>query len=257
MHCIICRKESQQFFKAKILDKYEIKYYYCLECGFINTEKPYWLDEAYKNPINKTDTGILSRNINLSRITSLIIYFNYYKKGVFLDYAGGHGTFTRLMRDIGFDFFWQDLYVKNLFANGFEFDKINKKIELITAFEVFEHFIDPLEELEKMLLISKNILLTTILLPEPVPEIKNWWYYGTEHGQHISFYSKKTLEFLAKKYNLNLYTNGINLHLLTDKKIKYFKILSRMERLGLFYLIKRKIKSKTFSDMDYIIKSDK
>jgi len=27
--------------------------------------------------------------------------------------------------------------------------------------------------------------------------------------------------------------------------------------LGLFYLIKRKIKSKTFSDMDYIIKSDK
>jgi len=105
MHCIICRKESQQFFKAKILDKYEIKYYYCLECGFINTEKPYWLDEAYKNPINKTDTGILSRNINLSRITSLIIYFNYDKKGVFLDYAGGHGTFTRLMRDIGFDFF--------------------------------------------------------------------------------------------------------------------------------------------------------
>ena len=122
---------------------------------------------------------------------------------------------------------------------------------------MFEHFIDPLEELEKMLLISKNILLTTILLPDPVPEIKNWWYYGTEHGQHISFYSKKTLEFLAKKYNLNLYTNGINLHLLTDKKIKYFKILSRMERLGLFYLIKQKIKSKTFSDMNYIIKSDK
>ncbi len=40
----------------------------------------------------------------------------------FLDYAGGYGVFTRLMRDIGFDFYWHDPYTQNLFANGFEKD---------------------------------------------------------------------------------------------------------------------------------------
>jgi hypothetical protein len=45
------------------------------------------------------------------------------------------------MRDIGFDYFWQDKYTENLFAQGFENTKIkNGQIELLTCFEAFEHF---------------------------------------------------------------------------------------------------------------------
>ena len=58
------------------------------------------------------------------------------------NYAGGYGIFTRMMRDIGFDFYWLDKYADNLLTNGFEYNKkIHKKIEAITSFESFEHFV--------------------------------------------------------------------------------------------------------------------
>ncbi len=103
----------------------------------------------------------------------------------------------RLMRDVGFDFFWQDKHTENLFARGFEIPKSEKfTIELLTCFEAFEHFAEPVTELENLLSISRNILLSTEFIPEPTPSPDEWWYYGTEHGQHIGFFQKKHLSFL-------------------------------------------------------------
>ncbi len=42
--------------------KYEVQYYRCPECYFAQTEDPYWLDEAYQNALNLSDTGLLFRN---------------------------------------------------------------------------------------------------------------------------------------------------------------------------------------------------
>ena len=67
MKCKICTQTTKQIFTAKILNKYDIKYYHCEYCGFLQTEEPYWLDEAYKDPITLTDTGYLQRNILLSK----------------------------------------------------------------------------------------------------------------------------------------------------------------------------------------------
>jgi len=120
------------------------------------------------------------------------------------------------MRDIGFDFYWNDKYTQNIFARGFEGGLLDN-YEAITTFESFEHFVEPIKEIENMLLISKNIIFTTELLPSPVvPYPDKWWYYGLEHGQHISFYSEKTLNYIAKKYNLFLYKVG-SIHLLHKK----------------------------------------
>ena len=46
------------------------------------------------------------------------------------------------MRDKGYDFYWQDIYSKNLYATDFEYTK-NTKYEMLTAYEVFEHLPDP------------------------------------------------------------------------------------------------------------------
>ena len=138
-------------FKAIVLSKYQVSYYHCPHCGFIQTEDPYWLDEAYKDPINVEDTGLLSRNISFSEMTALLIYFLFDKNGIFLDYAGGYGIFTRLMRDIGFNFFWHDPMTQNLLSRGFEYSDSLPRCELLTSFESFEHFKDPLTEITKML----------------------------------------------------------------------------------------------------------
>jgi hypothetical protein len=57
MLCKICGETAQEQFKAKILKKYNISYFYCNNRGFLQTEELYWIQEAYKNPINKSDTG--------------------------------------------------------------------------------------------------------------------------------------------------------------------------------------------------------
>ena len=60
MICKICNKANDSIFTLKILNKYEIKYYHCSWCGFLQTEEPYWLDEAYSESIN---VSYMQRNL--------------------------------------------------------------------------------------------------------------------------------------------------------------------------------------------------
>lgn len=253
MNCKICSKNSVQRFKAKVLNKYEIQYFHCTHCGFMQTEEPYWLDEAYKSPINLTDTGLVQRNIYLSKKVAILLYFYFGAKGKYLDYAGGYGLFTRLMRDIGFDFYWIDQYTQNLMAKGFEYTGKNE-IETITTFETFEHLVSPLEEIEKMVKISPNIIFTTMLLPNIMPKIDEWWYLGLEHGQHVSFYSELTLHLIAKKFGLNFSTNG-KVHFFSQKKVNpiIYSILLKLDRIGLLKYISTKIEPRTVQDMNFLL----
>jgi hypothetical protein len=199
--------------------------------------------------INIYDTGVIARNISLSKISATILFFLFDKNANYLDFGGGYGIFTRLMRDIGFNFYWQDPYTQNLTARGFEYNENIKNIKGITCFEAFEHFVEPIKELESMLQISKNILFSTELLPGIIPPINRWSYYGFKHGQHISFYSFKSLEFIARKYELNLYSTG-SIHLFTEQRFNplIFKMFVKLAGRGLFIFVKKMMKSKTFSD---------
>jgi len=252
--CRVCKMQTEAIFSTVILDKYSVKYCNCSQCGYVQTEEPYWLDEAYNTPINDSDTGMIMRNLWLKNIAATLIYFLFDKKKIFLDYGGGYGVFVRLMRDVGFDFYWQDKHTENLFAQGFEFSESdNTNVELLTCFEAFEHFIDPRTELEKLLSISRNILFSTEFIPVPTPSPDEWWYYGKEHGQHIGFFKKKTFEFLASKYNLNFYTNGQNIHLFTEKKLlpSSFKLMTKVSKF-ITPLIQKRMESLTWKDFEKI-----
>jgi hypothetical protein len=239
-----------------VLNKYEGEYFLCPECKFLFVGNPAWLDEAYKNPINLEDTGLMARNIYLNKCITVLITFFFNPKGTFVDYAGGYGIFTRLMRDAGFNFLWYDPYCANLTAAGFEYDiKSGKKVEAVTAFEVFEHFKEPLEEIEKMFAVSENLFFSTELLPSPIPEPGKYWYYGFEHGQHISFYTTETLAFIAGKYGLNYYNMG-SLHLFTRKKIWGQFLRAMKSGCKLMYPIVKKIrKSLTWEDHVKLVRS--
>jgi hypothetical protein len=249
LNCKVCGHTTTHHFSVKIMNRYPGEYYICPNCKFLFASDPYWLQEAYKSPINLTDTGLVDRNINFHKILSLLIYLLFDKKGKFLDYAGGYGMFTRLMRDIGFDFYWFDPYCENLLSKGFEYNMNSiEKAEVLTAFEVFEHLENPIPEIEKMLTYSSNIFFSTELLPFPIPEPENFWYYGFDHGQHISFYSPYTLSFIARKFGLNYYNLG-NLHLFSTQKFSllYLRALKKGARF-LYPFLKLNMKSLTFED---------
>jgi len=221
MTCTLCAANVvEPFGRALMLGSYDVAYYRCSRCGFIRTEDPYWLEEAYSTAINGSDVGLVRRNYQLATVARLVIATFFNAQGRFIDYAGGYGLFVRLMRDEGFDFAWSDKYCTNLFAQGFESVESEKgPYELLTAFEVFEHLADPVEELARMLEYSRNILFATQLLPEPAPSLDKWWYYGPEHGQHIAFHTRRSLTLLAERVGLNFYTNGVSMHLFTEKRL--------------------------------------
>jgi len=281
MNCKICSNKTESIFRGKILKKYGIQYFYCEVCGFLQTEEPFWLNESYANTITNSDIGLISRNLRLAEFTKVLIFSLYSNKSIrdiglfsnkifirqklkktyrsgfdfdqkFVDYGGGYGIFVRLMRDIGLDFYWYDIYCQNLFAKQFEADLTNK-YKLLTAFEILEHLYEPIQEIDKMLKISNNILFATKLLPvKNLPNPSEWWYYGIEHGQHISFYSKKTLEYIASKYKLNFYSASGSIHVFTKENInlKFLKLLYK-NRGYLSYLIDKNLKPRSLIPEDF------
>jgi len=251
MECKICQRQAKLIKTLTVRQKYQAEYYMCDFCGFMFVGQPSWLKEAYEKSINITDTGYVTRNVYLSKKTLVLFSFIFGTNFTYLDYAGGYGMLARLMRDYGLNFLTLDPHTPNLFAQGFEYN--NEEIKAVTCFECFEHFVSPILEIEKILKISKNIFFSTYLLPEKEPG-NDWGYFGTEHGQHISFYSLKTLKFLAEKYKLNLYTDKNNMHFLTTKKIGFltFKTILFLSRLQIDILIRKILNSKTTSDYNFL-----
>lgn len=218
IRCKICNFDTSPLAKTIILNKYNIQYYSCEHCGFIQTEAPYWLEEAYSSVIARSDIGLIGRNIKLSKFCSALIPMLYDPKASFLDYGGGNGMFVRMMRDSGFQFYWVDKYASNQFAVGFEASP-DAKFSLLTAFEVFEHLPQPLDAIEKMFHYSDTVIFSTRLLPHWRVMPDDWWYFTADTGQHLSLYSKESLQIIAKSLNVKFSTNGISLHIFSPKKI--------------------------------------
>jgi hypothetical protein len=245
--CKVCGAERKKIFSKIILGKYDVSYFECPECGFVQTEKPYWLKESYSSVITSTDVGMIKRNIMFSDIVERVIYGSFDEHGKFLDFAGGYGMFTRIMRDKGFDFYHEDKYCENLFANNFSVNDLAKeerRFDLVTAFEMIEHADYPFRELEYIFSISDDFLFSTELIPRR--DFENWWYLGTEHGQHISFYTPKSLEIIAKKYGKYYYPHG-NLHLFSSKDN-----LDAFDNVGEEIEASRKLNSRTESDFEMV-----
>ncbi len=225
MECKICRHESELLWKARILGKYDVAYFKCPSCEFIQTEQVYWLAEAYAGVIADTDIGYVTRNLMYSGRVEQIVRWSFPRVRRFLDYGGGYGLFVRLMRDRGFDFYRQDLYCDNIFARNFDVEDLRhvpgeQRFGLLTAFEVFEHLDDPRREIDAMFGYADSILFSTELQPRhPLKDIGDWWYFAPHMGQHIALYSLRTLETIAREYGCHLYSDGKTLHLLTRKKL--------------------------------------
>jgi len=249
--CRICASPTLFFAKATILNKYEVSYFRCGTCGFMQTEEPFWHQESCAEAINSTDVGLVSRNFAAAKVSKAIISAFFDTNGSFVDYGGGYGMFVRLMRDRGFDFYWFDEHCINLFAQGLKHQPGQSgTYEILTAFEVFEHLTDPLAEISKMLHLSKNILFTTKLIPDNPPVPGDWWYYGLEHGQHISFFTVRSFRIIARKFGLYFYTNGQSWHLLSEKKISQplFNIISRYKAAAFLDLFQRR---PSLASLDY------
>lgn len=251
--CPVCNGATSRMFTAKVLGKYDAGYLYCQTCGFLHVQDPFWLEEAYNSPIAWADTGIAQRNILLSNVVSNLLYFLFEREGKYVDIAGGYGLFVRLMRDAGFDFYWSDKYTPNLLARGFDAElSPHVQYAAATAFEVMEHVVDPLDFIGTVFRETHTgtFIFSTDLFEGQPPRPDEWWYYSFETGQHVSFYQKRTLQFIAGKLNLQLHSHGM-LHILTDRRINpvAFRLLASLTGSKyLSWIPKSNLPSRTVTD---------
>ncbi|OYY82016.1 MAG: hypothetical protein B7Y33_00640 [Hydrogenophilales bacterium 16-62-9] len=228
MKCHICDTQTSVLFNATLLNKYTAAFHYCVECDHIFVDQPTWLDEAYSDAIARSDTDIAVRNIFTALRLAAIDYLVLEERGngQYVDVAGGYGLLTRLMRDLGFDYYWSDPYALNLFARGFEADTQQGACVAVSAVEVLEHTTHPLDFIRQCLLEyqSDTLLFTTEVFPDNAPPAPDQWgYYSFDTGQHIAFFSRKGLSLLASKLGLHYYPLG-RIHVFSKQALPTWKL---------------------------------
>ena len=255
--CRICGGRGVPYSSTLILNRYTASYSLCQKCGYLQTETPYWLEEAYAAPIAHSDVGIVRRNLQLASAVQALIFglpgdtsppdlpllalklaerlsaswvfplllgrclalVKPPRMGPCLDYGGGYGLMVRLLRDAGIEAYWQDPHSPNLFARGFEREKAAcARFQLVTAFEVWEHLAEPLPQLETMFALGENLLCSTLLLNDPPERPGEWWYFSPETGQHVGFFSAATLRYLSERLKMHYLCLDRSLHLFTRRQ---------------------------------------
>lgn len=194
--CRLCSSKLNFKFNSKILKKYNVNYYECMECRSLQTESPYWLEEAYKHNLSKLDTGAVQRNIN--NFAFCFAFSKIFNIKVALDFGGSDGLLCRFLRDHNIECYAYDRYTIPIYAQNFDSPPC-ENIDLVTSFEVLEHLSNPSKDLDEIFSFDSNFVLCSTEIY--IEQSEDWWYLANESGQHIFFYSVEAINFIARKYH--------------------------------------------------------
>lgn len=217
--CKICPSKVRPIYDQQ----YDHNYYCCDNCEFIFLdERKIISPEKEKKEYSFHENSFDNEGyVNMFReFIAKAIRPHKSKIKTALDFGSGPGpVLAGLLRQEGFKV---DVYDK-YFAP--EKVYLNKKYDLITATEVFEHLSDPLTTLKllKSHLNENGILAIMTLFHQNNDEhFKNWWY--RRDSTHISFYTPKTFEYMADLLGMKvLLVDEKNICVLENKckKVKF------------------------------------
>ena len=193
--CRLCAGEVRRDFELSVLARHRVGYHVCRNCSSLQTDPPYWLDEAYSSNLSDLDTGAVQRTLkNLSVCWSIARLFGVHNV---LDFGGGDGLLCRLMRDYGLNCYVQDKYARPTYAQAYVEPDFSVP-DMVTAFEVLEHFARPGEEIVALFRARPKLVLVSTLLY--TGQGRDWWYLSPESGQHVFFYSPDAIRQLAARF---------------------------------------------------------
>lgn len=198
--CRLCDSTADWRFSLDLIGRHKVRYYECTSCGSLQTELPYWLDEAYANSnLARLDTGAAQRNI--TNLGALLAWVKIANIRTVVDIGGGDGLFCRLLRDYGIDARLEDRYAANTYAQGFD-DGPRAAPILYTAFEVLEHYASPKDDLANLFgLEPESIVITTSLYEGQGPD---WWYLTPDSGQHVFFYTRRAMQLIGARFGYDV-----------------------------------------------------
>lgn len=195
--CKICGDFGQRIEKME-----EPIYYHCFKCDFIFMDEEFWMTpeeekEFYYTHENTSDNeGYV--NMFKKFLDKAVVPFQDEIESA-LDFGAGPGpVLAMLLEEIGIQTDIYDPYFapKKVYQG--------KRYDLITSTEVFEHFSDPMVEIEQLNdhLNSGSYLAVMTLFHGGVENFPKWFY--RRDPTHISFYSTRTFEWIAQYFGFKM-----------------------------------------------------
>lgn len=193
MKCTLC--------DTNLLEMADEYYFICGTCGaYVKDEKYYLERKEEKERYKEHDNNVHDERYQdfTSPITDAILE-THSKEQLGLDYGSGTGpVISKQLKD-------QSYQVK-LYDPFFHPDEdyINHSYDYIFSCEVFEHFHESKQEIEKLLQLLKpggRLYIMTHLYDLKI-DFEHWYYRNDP--THVFIYTLKTIEFIAEKYALTL-----------------------------------------------------
>ncbi|WP_432723351.1 class I SAM-dependent methyltransferase [Jeongeupia wiesaeckerbachi] len=210
-----CEEARGKFLKLSGRPVYYVR---CSECGYCfcpeicSWSMPEFDRHIYNSDYISIDPDYVEARptANASILQSMFKDFPIHIKH--LDYGGGNGLLSGLLKEKGWNSSTFDPYVTRNIA----VDTIGR-YDLITAFEVFEHVPDPnalMDNISQLVSDDGVILFSTLVSDGHISDNKrlDWWYASPRNG-HISLYTKNSLERLANKcgFKFGSFSDGFHM----------------------------------------------
>ncbi|HWH83020.1 MAG TPA: class I SAM-dependent methyltransferase [Burkholderiaceae bacterium] len=201
--CRLCAAPANFKFARQAKDGDDVRCYECSACHSLQTEVPYWLEAEYAASAADTHLNLDTYAADRSLRSRTAVYFLWKFAGFkspqdkLLDWGGGVGLMVRLLRDAGIDAYLYDKYAKNHFASGFIRSE-HDSYSVVTAFEVFEHFANPVVDLQAVFSLDPALLV--ISTGVYTNQGADWPYLGPAKSEHVFFYSEQALELIGHRF---------------------------------------------------------
>ena len=213
--CLVCEGEQLQPLKGYYEQHQMVK---CQDCSFVFMERIPTLEEldAHYSVYAYSGEGYLSP-ITIKSYNLLLDEFEKYRKtNKILDVGCGRGWFLDAAKKRGWEVYGTEfsstavqlntekgIAMKEGKLNPADFE--NVEFDVITSFEVIEHINNPNEELENIASLLRKGGLFFCTTPNFDSLLRYYLkaaYNVIGYPEHLSYYTKKTLNKVVKKHGL-------------------------------------------------------
>jgi len=199
-----------------------VSYALCRKCGFcFAPELVTWKLEEFEEKIYNdeyvcVDPDYIETRPRANAANLISMFADRAHSIKHLDYGGGSGLLTQLLRASG----WQSVSYDPFVDRNLRVEQLGQ-FDLITAFEVFEHVPDVhklMSNLRSLLCANGLVLFSTLLSDGNIHagQDLDWWYASPRNG-HISLFSRNSLEILAQANGFSLGSLSTGFHVFSTK----------------------------------------
>lgn len=198
--CRLCGGAPRPWGRKTVRGRHAVSYGLCTMCGSLQTEPPYWLDEAREHGTAGLNTAAAQRCFDLVQETATLLdLLGFPKTASCVDVAAGTGLYARMMRDRGFNFLAQDDRTTPYYMDGFAVPAIGAgHFRLITGFGILQRLANPAAEIAPLFGADADLVIVSATLYEG--QDQDWDALRPESGQEVFFYSPGAMASIASAY---------------------------------------------------------